>query len=180
MRTNSNTSWLAEKQESCQAERISVLGLGNILLSDDGVGVRAIELLQKHNLPANIEIIDGGTASLDALLLVKDVEKLVVVDAMRTGKEPGTIYKARINANDRDKLEQMFSRGSKISLHQIGLIDALAAAEKVNCLPKEFVIIGIEPGNMGCGLELTENVRRKIPEVVNTILKEIDNAVHTE
>lgn len=75
--------------------RIVVLGLGNMLLKDEGIGVHVAQWLQEKNLPGNVEVIDGGTSSLDILLLQEGPYKLVVVDAMKTGKKPGTIYKAR-------------------------------------------------------------------------------------
>ena len=125
-------------------------------------------------LPGNVEVIDGGTAGLDMLLSQESLGKLVVVDATRAGKKAGTIYKARLKAGEIDKLTRIFSRDEdlKISSHQFGLIDALAAAEKMNCAPREIVIIGVEPKEINYGLELTEQVRRRIPEIVNTVLEE--------
>ena len=160
--------------------RILVLGLGNILLKDEGVGVHIAQMLQELALPHNVEVVDGGTASLDVLLLAPGIEKLVVIDALRAGKEAGTIYKARLKSEERDKLEQIFSSGSRISLHQIGLIDALAIAERMNCAPKEIAIIGIEPKKIDCGLELTDDIKQKIPEIINTVLKEVEDAIHTK
>ncbi len=161
--------------------RILVLGLGNVLLKDEGVGVHVAAELQKQDLPANVEVIDGGTAGLDIILSQEGLDKLVVVDAIRFGNKPGTIYKARVEAGDKDELTRIFGpdNESKISLHQVGLIDALAAAEKLSCAPREIVIIGVEPKQINHGLELTEQVKQKIPEIVNTVLEEIRDAVHT-
>ena len=160
--------------------RVLVLGLGNILLKDEGVGVHIAQRLQELALADNVEVIDGGTASLDVLLLVPGIEKLVVIDALRAGKEAGTIYKARLKTEEQDRLEQIFSGDSKISLHQTGLVDALTIAERMNCAPKEIAIIGIEPKEIDCGLELTDEVKQGIPEIINTVLKEIEDAIHTE
>ena len=174
---------LADRQQGCSGKngRVLVLGLGNILLRDEGVGVHIAAELEKQDLPANVEIIDGGTAGLDVLLSQEGIDKLVVVDAVRFGKEPGTIYKIRLSVGEKGKLTQIFGpdNESKISLHQIGLIDALAAAEKLSCAPREIVIIGIEPKEITHGLELTEQVKRKIPKIVNTVLEEINDAIHT-
>ncbi len=155
--------------------RVLVVGVGNILLKDEGVGVHVAQKLQELSLPSDVEVIDGGTAGLDILLLHEDVERLIVIDATRAGKKAGTIYKAHLMAGEMGKLTQLFDRraDSKISLHQIGLIEALAAAEKLNCAPKEIVIIGVEPGEWDYGLELTEPVARSVPEVVKKVLKEI-------
>jgi len=167
--------------DSCRkSSRVLVLGLGNVLLRDEGVGVHVAGELQKVALPRNVEVIDGGTAGLDILLSQEGLYKLVVIDATRAGKKPGTIYKARLKAKEKDELVRIFGqdRESKISLHQVGLIDALAATEKMNCAPEEIVIIGVEPKEIACGLELTEQVKQRIPEIVNTVLEEIEDAVH--
>lgn len=168
--------------ESCRGRRILILGLGNILLADEGIGAHVAQLLQKESLPPNVEVVDGGTAAMDALLLVEGIDKLVVIDALRAGQKPGTIYRAKFRAGEEDKLAEILAGqgGSKISLHQVGLIDALAVAERLNCVPEEIVIIGVEPAEVGYGLELTDEVEQKIPEIIDTVLKEIEDAVHTE
>ena len=160
--------------------RILVLGVGNMLLKDEGVGVHVARKLQEISLPCNIEVIDGGTASLDVLLLAGDIEKLVVVDALRAGGKPGTIYRTCLGAAEKDKLRQNFVRQEclKISLHQVGLLDALAVAERMNCAPEEVVIIGVEPGDVDYGLELTDEVKQRIPEIIGTVLKEIENDIY--
>ncbi len=181
MPVKTGVSLTVSPRNSCGRNgRILVLGLGNILLRDEGVGVHVAAELQKQDLPSNVEVIDGGTASLDVLLLAQGVEKLVVIDALRAGKEAGTIYKARLRTEERDKLERIFSGDSKLSLHQMGLLDALTAAEKLNCAPKEIVIIGVEPKKMDWGLELTDEVKQRVPEIINIVLKEIEDAVHAK
>ena len=183
MPVKTNANLMVSPANSCgKGGHILVLGLGNILLKDEGVGVHVAKQLQALTLPGNadstgspqVEVIDGGTAGLDILLSQEGLDKLVVVDATRAGRKPGTIYKARLKAGEIDKLTRIFGRdkGLKISSHQFGLIDALAAAEKMNCSPREIVIIGVEPKEINYGLELTELVRQRIPEVVNTILEE--------
>jgi hydrogenase maturation protease len=168
--------------ENCRGRRILILGLGNILLRDEGVGSHVAALLQKEPLPADVEVVDGGTAALDALLLAQRAEKLIVIDALRAGGKPGTIYRAKFLAGEKDELAELFAgqRGSRISLHQVGLIDALAVAGRLNCLPEEIVIIGVEPAEVGYGLELTDEVEQKTPEIIDTVVKEIEDAVHTE
>lgn len=161
-----------------QASKILVLGLGNILLGDEGIGVHVAQELQSKRLPYDVEVIDGGTAGLDVLLLAQGVEKLVVIDALRAGKEAGTIYKAQFKIEECDKLERIFSSGNKISLHQAGLIDALAAVRKMDYAPKEIVVIGVEPETMDCGLELSDKLKHKLAEVIDTVLREIEDAVH--
>jgi len=173
---------MLDTRQACSSKQraleILVLGLGNILLKDEGIGVHIAQKLQRVALPYNVEVIDGGTAGFDVLLSAQDVKRLVVIDALRAGKESGTIYKARLKIEECDKLEQIFSGGSKISLHQTGLIDALAASRKMNGALEEIVIIGVEPESTDLGLELTEQVKQKVPEIINIALKEIEDAVH--
>lgn len=184
MAIKTSTNLMVGPANSCgKGGRILVLGLGNILLKDEGVGVHVAKQLQGMALPGNVEVIDGGTAGLDMLLSQKDLDKLVVVDATRANKEPGIIYKARLTpplggaglkGGEIDKLTRIFGQDKdlKISSHQFGLIDALAAAEKSNCAPREIVIIGVEPKEINYGLELTEQVGQRIAEVVNMVLEE--------
>lgn len=162
--------------------RILVLGLGNILLEDEGLGVHIAQELQKRALPDNVEVIDAGTAVLDVLLLQQCPYKLMVIDAVDAGQKPGTIYKARLKTQEKHKLNEIFGRDgtSKISLHQSGLIDALLAAESLKCGPEEIVIIGVQPEKMGYGLELSEPVQQKTPELIGKVLEEIKNDIHRE
>jgi len=165
-----------------RSQRILVLGLGNILLKDEGVGAHVARRLQERSLPGNVEIVDAGTAALDVLLLAEGIERLVIIDAMRAGGKPGTIYVAHIPAGQTSQLAQIFpgQDGSKISLHQAGLLDALAAAKAIGRAPKQIVIVGVEPAEVDCGLELTDEVERRIPEIIDTVLKEIKDDIHAE
>jgi hydrogenase maturation protease len=172
-------------------QRVAVLGVGNILCRDEGIGVRVVERLQQEHLPTNVEVMDCGTAGLDVVLSIIEgvdstgsprVNKLIVIDALKAGKKAGTIYKAHLNIEEKDRITQLFSDEdrSKISLHQVGLFEALGIAEKFGCAPREIVIIGVEPAKVDCGLELTEQVRRKLPEIIEKVLEEINNVVYTE
>jgi hydrogenase maturation protease len=121
--------------------------------------------------------MDGGTAALDILLLQQGLYKLIVIDAIRAGSKPGTVY--RLKVQQKNRLTHIFGKDgqSKISLHQVGLIDALMVAIKMNCAPAEIVVIGVEPGEVGPGLELTEPVRRSVPKVIKEVLKEIKKRI---
>ena len=181
IRTSTSLVTGAEKSRS-GSRRVLILGLGNILLKDEGVGAYVAGELQKQHLPGNVEVMDGGTAGLDTLLSAIDVDKLVVIDALRAGKRPGTIYKLKLKAEEKEKLTRILSqeKQSKISLHQVGLLDALSAAAKINCTPEEIVIIGVEPAEMDCGLELTGQVEQRVPEIIEKVLEEIKDDIHTK
>jgi hydrogenase maturation protease len=180
MKAKAKSILRAKEKKPAENERILVLGVGNILLKDDGVGVHIVRELQRRNMPGYISLVDAGSAGLDVLLSADKVRKLVVIDALRAGSEPGTIYRMRLETEQKDELLRIFGdRGnSKISLHQIGLIDALSVVDKMRCSPKEIVIIGVEPEEVNYGLELTNSVGRKILKIINTVLEEIEDAVH--
>jgi hydrogenase maturation protease len=179
--TKKDADLMTDSQRDWQRKgRIVVLGLGNVLLKDEGIGVHVAQQLLQQNLGDNVEVIDGGTSSLDVLLLQEGRYKLVVVDAMKAGRKPGTIYKSRFRADQVDGLRQAFSKKehSTLSLHQVGLVDALVVAQKTACAPDEVVIIGVEPNEIDGGLELTEPVSERMPEIINSVLEEIEDAVH--
>ncbi|MHC4389510.1 MAG: hydrogenase maturation protease, partial [Planctomycetota bacterium] len=104
--------------------------------------------------------------------------ELVVVDAMRGAGRPGTVYKARFADAQRRRVEKVFGGDHEISLHQVGLIDALTAADRIGRGPGEVVIIGVEPAQVDWGLELTEGLKESIPKIVNAVLEEVENAVY--
>ena len=147
---------------------ILVLGVGNILLSDEGVGVRVIEALQKYRLPQGVEVLDGGTAGLELIDIISRRKKVIVVDAVRGGEPPASVY--RLSG---DELAEQ-GRRQLTSIHQVGLQEALRRTEITGGTPDEVVILGIEPASVETGLELSPEVASVVPRVVELILKEIN------
>lgn len=145
----------------------AVLGIGNILLTDDGIGVHVIRELQyRYRFPANVRLIDGGTMSLDLLPFLEDIDRLLIIDAVNLKKAPGTI---EIITGDRIPAVL----GSKLSVHQIGLSDLLFAM-KVKGLPiKEICLIGIQPRSLETGTELSEDLRGIVNTAVNHVLNKL-------
>jgi hydrogenase maturation protease len=183
MWAKTDTGLLEIPEDSCRdAVRVLVLGLGNILLRDEGVGVHVAKCLLRENLPENVEVIDGGTAGLDILLSQQLPYKLLIIDAIKAGKKPGTIYETQLKPGEKERLTEIFNEVGRpnISLHQVGLLDALKAAERLECMPEEITIIGVEPAEVSLGLELTEPMKRSVPRVVEQVLEEIGDAVHRE
>ena len=145
---------------------ILILGIGNILLRDEGVGVRVIEQMQEIPVPDDVELVDGGTAGADLLDVLADRQKVIVVDAVQADCEPGTVL--RFTADDLVPPD-----GFRISLHELGLAEALTMTKQLGCAPPNVVLFGIKPKDTTCGLELSEEVEASLPKVVELILAEI-------
>lgn len=139
------------------------MGMGNLLLKDEGVGVHVIcALKEKNDLPENVELVDAGTAALDVLQMLSDVDKLIVIDAVKGGCEPGTLYKF--------KPSDIRSANRTItSLHQLGLIEALSIVERLGKALNDVTIIGIEPKEIEIGLELSSEIAEKIPKIIQLV-----------
>lgn len=147
-----------------------VLGLGNILLGDEGVGVRAVEALARSpRLPAGVEVVDGGTAGMSLIDTLASRERVIVIDAVRSGEPPGTVLRL-----DGDDVPAFFR--TRISPHQLGLSEVLAALTLTHELPKRVTLIGIEPLNLELGLDLTSVVAGVIDRVVEMVLAELEAA----
>jgi len=154
------------KAEADNIARIVVLGLGNLLLKDEGVGIHVVHALQDSPPPpdVNLELVDGGTSS-EALCLLDQVDKLIIIDAVRGGSDPGSVYRfrpAEISPDDKDY----------VSLHQIGILESLRIMECTGEGPKDTVIIGVEPREIDWGLELSPELEHKIPQIVKLVMEE--------
>ena len=149
---------------------ILILGIGNILLKDEGVGVRVIEAMAQMALPPDVEAIDGGTGGADLLDIIANRRKLIVIDAADADVEPGTVLK--LGADDLANQSK-----ESISLHEFGLAETLFAAAQLKCLPKEVVIFGVKPFEVGYGTELTPPIAAIIPRLVNLALAEASSVL---
>ena len=145
--------------------KILVLGLGNLLMGDEGIGIHVIKKLMEIKLPKNIEVVDGGTAAFDLMPYLKAAQKLIIVDAVQTGGKEGAIY--RLRPEDLSP-----GSGKTLSLHQITLQEVLEAAHLLDIKP-EVIIIGIEPKQIGCGDELSQELKEVIPAVTRIIKEEL-------
>ena len=149
------------------SKNILILGLGNILLGDEGVGVRVIEQLLSHPLPDEIEVIDGGTAGYELINFFEGKEKVIIVDAVKTDDRPGSVYKMDLSIVQEDETVQL-------SLHQIGLKNVFKMASMMDLNP-EVTLIGIVPKDyQDYNIGLSEEVEKAIPLAIDTVLKEIE------
>jgi len=152
--------------------RIVVLGVGNELMKDDGIGVHLARALAKENLTAPVEMIEGATI-LDCLPGGEPISKLVVVDAVCGGGEPGAIYRFTP-----DQIEA--EANLMTSVHQLGLLDSLKMSEMAGIKPRETVIIGVEPKEIAWGMELSPEIQGRLPEVMRLVLKEVNSTSYKE
>ncbi|MBO8181857.1 MAG: hydrogenase maturation protease [Archaeoglobus sp.] len=160
-----------ENRESGENKRVLVLGIGNILLRDEGVGVRVAEELKNLDLPEDVEVIDGGTLGLSLLNFFESYEKVVIIDAVKGGKKPGTIYKFDLT----EYLDNISYPFSLSSMHDIDFVYTMKQiGREFYKLPEKMIVIGIEPEEVEAGLELSDRLKKKIPEVVKLVLEEIN------
>jgi hydrogenase maturation protease len=148
---------------------VLVLGVGNLVMSDDGVGVMVAQKLQQsYRFPDNVEIMDGGTLGLDLLPKLENISHLILIDAVETGKKAGTCI--RLCGQ-----ELPIALETKVSPHQMGLKDLLAVSELMGHSPKEMVLIGVQPGSIEMEIGLTPEVEAQLDTLVSNVLIELKN-----
>lgn len=146
---------------------ILVLGIGNLIMTDDGVGVRVAQrLVEEYRFPEGVTVMDGGTLGLDLLPHLEGVERLLMVDAVETGGPPGTVM--RMVGEDIPVALQ-----TKLSPHQMGLQDLLAVAELQGNRPAEMVLWGVQPESIELGMELSPAVAAQVDCLVDAVLAEL-------
>ena len=151
-------------------KKILVLGVGNILLRDEAIGVRVVEKLQEtYSFSPNVDLMDGGTLGMSLLDPIYRSDYVIVVDAVQNGGTPGTLY--RLPAEELNKRLKF-----KNSLHQLDLVETLVYTEMMGKRP-EAVIIGVEPADISpWGTEMTETVQSRLQEMCSRVLSEIETA----
>jgi hydrogenase maturation protease len=147
--------------------RISLIGLGNILLMDDGIGIHAVRALREgFEFPEGLILLEGGTLGLDLLPYLEGLEKILFVDAVHLKKEPGTIA-----IIEDDEIPSFLKPA--LSFHQVGLADLLFAAKFMGMKPSKITLIGIQPARIETGLTLSETLNKNFGELLKTILEKL-------
>lgn len=147
--------------------RVVVLGVGNTLLMDEGVGVRVVEKLEaEYALPEGVVVIDAGTSAMEILEDLENLDLLVIADAVFAHQEPAALVKL-----EGDAVPAFFRRN--MSPHQVGLSDVLATLEFTGRAPKTTVICGIKPVSMQLGMELTPEIAEKVPALLDMVIGEL-------
>lgn len=143
------------------------MGMGNILLEDEGLGIRALEVLQRdYALPPGVELLDGGTTGMGLLDDISGRDHLVVLDAVQTGAPPGTLVVMR-----GDEVPVYF--GIRVTPHQLGLSDVLATLELSGEQPGSVTVLGLVPASLEMSLELSGPIEAKLPELVSLAVAEL-------
>jgi len=148
-------------------QMITVLGVGNVLLTDEGIGIHMVQRLrQGYIFPQNVELVDGGTLGLNLLPLITDTDRLLVLDAVTNGGKPGDTYVFTTQ-------DFPCELRAKDSLHESNLSEVLALSEYLTRLP-ETVIVGMEPLDMSSfGVELTLPVKQNLEVMERLVLEQL-------
>jgi len=142
--------------------RTLVLGLGNLLLGDEGVGVHAVRAFEKAGCPEGVTVLDIGTAILDALPAIEQADRIIVVDAVKADEAPGSVYRMPLEA---------FARSQVIaSMHGFDLQRVLLLAQRQDV--PEVIVIGVEPAVIDWSLDLSPPVRDAMPTILELLRQE--------
>jgi hydrogenase maturation protease len=145
-------------------EKTMILGVGNLLLRDEGVGVHVATNLQEYPLPDSIEVIEGGTDGFKLFHLIMEADRLIVVDCVKGGDEPASIY--RFEIDDFDHFPDLY----KTSVHQISITEVINLSGTMRTPPRT-TIIGVEPDEISMSMELSPKVQAKLPKVLEIVLE---------
>ncbi len=150
--------------------KVIVCGIGNTLLQDEGVGVHVLRELKNVPLPPSVELIEGGTMLLDFLFQLQEARQVILIDAVKADGPPGSIYLVE----GKELLQG--EADHPLSLHQVGAVQVLQilALEKD---PPPCLIIGIEPASLKWGMELSEILRGRMPEILQVVQDQIRKAL---
>jgi hydrogenase maturation protease len=145
----------------------AVIGLGNVVLSDDGVGVHAVQRLsERHQVTDGVELVEGGTAGLLLLPLLADAHRVIIVDAIDTGAPAGTLV--RLDGDDWASAFEV-----RMTPHDVGLIDLLGAAQLSGAWPEQLVLHGVQPASTAIGTELSAPVAAALDPLVDAVAAEL-------
>jgi hydrogenase maturation protease len=143
-----------------------IIGLGNPLRGDDGVGVRVVRELAAQSLPTHIEVVDGGTQGLGLINLWAGQKRVILVDAVDIGKSPGQFVRFTLDGT------HLLGDDHHLSVHAAGLRDALLLAQVLNMLPPEVIIFGVQPNQLEWDSTLSPEVEATLPKLIAAILRE--------
>jgi hydrogenase maturation protease len=148
-------------------KKITVLGIGNLLYSDEGVGIHILPLLEKQlSHYESVEVLEGSTDGMRLLGTIEETDHLIIIDAVNAGKDAGTI----VTLVD-DEIPAYF--GVKMSIHQLGFQEVLSAAKIRGTCPKHMIMFGIQPASLQLGLQLSDVVQKQLPHLVEKVVQQV-------
>ena len=155
-----------KKTSGKQKNQVLILGVGNLLLSDEGVGVHIARKLMEMDFPPQVRVVEGGTDGFGLMHVLLEADRLILVDAVKGGGSPGSIY--RFEIEDCPPFPDIY----KTSVHQISILEIINLSSLIGPTPRT-TIIGVEPKCLGMGMDLSPEIEEKIPRVIQLIREEV-------
>ena len=152
--------------EDISPQTTVILGVGNVLLSDEGIGVHVANELSTMKLPPGVSVVEGGTDGFRLLNIITEADRLIVVDAVKGGAEPGSIYRFNV-----DEVRNVPS-GFRTSVHQVGILEVIDLSGLIGKTPKTTVI-GVEPKSLQMSLELSPEIKEKTPRIIELVFEQL-------
>ncbi|PKP54569.1 MAG: hydrogenase maturation protease [Candidatus Altiarchaeales archaeon HGW-Altiarchaeales-3] len=150
-------------------KRISIIGIGNIFMGDDGVGASVLELLKNESLPGNVSIINKGTRGLSLIHTLAEFDIAIIIDAVDFGGKPGET--CCFTPGDVKSTKQI----SGLSTHECDLLTVIELSKKLDECPGKIIIMGIQPSSMAPTGELSPSIKMKLHEIVKSVMEVIHN-----
>ncbi len=151
-------------------KKVLVLGLGNILQTDEGIGIHVINSLKRFNCIKNVELVDGGMHSFNLAVPIEEVDQIVVVDTAQLNSPPGSV-----KVFEGIEMDAFVANGEKSSAHETGLKDALNTALLDGKLPCHRALVGIQPEKLDQGERPTEALEKAIPRACQKVFEITEN-----
>jgi hydrogenase maturation protease len=160
---------VAERNNSVrdQQKHLLILGVGNLLLSDEGIGVHVAQRMMAMDWPPEVQVVEGGTDGFGLVNIIVQADRMILIDAVKGGGRPGSIY--RFDLEDCPPYPDLF----KTSVHQISILEVINLTGLIGSTP-QTTIIGIEPQCLEVGMELSPLIESKIPKVIHMIQEEVE------
>ncbi|RLI35472.1 hydrogenase [Candidatus Bathyarchaeota archaeon] len=155
--------------------KIRIIGCGNPLAGDDGLGIYAARKLAEMKLPEGVEVVEAGTPGLGLLSFLENADAVIIVDALKRGSPPGTLH--RVEARE------IIKEGKPLSAHDLGVEEALTLGFRLlpEKMPKKILIVGVEAGRVESFREgLTQEVEKALPKLLELILREVERLLEGE
>jgi hydrogenase maturation protease len=150
-----------------QHKHILILGVGNLLLSDEGVGVHVAQRMMHMELPPEVDVVEGGTDGFGLVNVILEADRMILIDAVKGGGQPGSIY--RFDIDDCPPYPDLF----KTSVHQISILEVINLSSLIGSTP-QTTIIGVEPHCLDMGMELSPQIEAKVPKIIQMVQEEVE------